>query len=103
MKIKIEVTQKDIDSGVESDVEACPVWRGVRRVVKRGMRVLVDHISIDLRINGMWEELFTPQRAINFMKRFDDGRAVKPFSFDLDIPEDALKATVLKAAVKAAA
>lgn len=85
-RIRIDVTQEDIDKGVREDVQACPIWRAAQRVPGfEGCRVYGPWIMLaDSR------EAWLPRSAMAFMGEFDDHgpEAVKPFSFTVDLPAE---------------
>jgi hypothetical protein len=93
---KVKVTQRDITSGVVEDPEACPVARGIRRLVKRGVTVFVmgdDGVEFIHKDKTVRRKL--PAKAKDFIFDFDDvdgmGAAVQPIEFEMNIPEALLK------------
>jgi hypothetical protein len=36
------------------------------------------------------EDVALPTEAVEFVSRFDDGKPVQPFTFDLEVPAEAL-------------
>ena len=79
--IKINVTQKDINSGVVDSGKKCPIARALKR--KGFEQVFVD--TKTCLADGM--EYGLPIEARNFIGQFDYGRPVKPFSFILGAGE----------------
>lgn len=92
MITRIEVTQLDIDEGYQGDCEFCPIARAVSVKIKPGFTCRVSRTEIALF--NEWRSLMgwlkLPVWATEFVVRFDKGFPVRPFSFDLDIPEWAL-------------
>jgi hypothetical protein len=97
MKIKINVTQKDIDSGEPCDGRKCPVARAICRHVKPFL--LID-VQEDLLIQTSKREYSfkVPPEVNNFVTIFDlrafgdyEQSPIKPFSFILNIPKRFLK------------
>ena len=78
--LKIEVTPRHIARGKRNDLYLCPLaWaireKGFARVCVQGGWVLVNTRCYDL-----------PKAAIKFIRRFDNGLTVKPFTFELKRP-----------------
>lgn len=65
---KVSVTQEDIQKGVPGDSARCPIHRALRRAVggEDGWNLLVENM---------------PLEVIQFVRRFDAGLAVEPFTF----------------------
>lgn len=87
MKTRIEVTQDDIEKGVAKNCSACPVARAITKKLRQGLVagvssvLLIDYYKFRLSIE-----------AFLFVIDFDKGLPVQPFSFDLDLPAEFLKA-----------
>lgn len=86
MKIKINVTQKDIDEGVRYNCLKCPIARAMRRhkqlkdsVVTGGCYKLIGHA---------YEFHALPLRVQNFVFLFDAQKPVKPFTFRVEVPDE---------------
>ena len=101
VKVKVSVTESDIDNGIRGDCWKCPVaiamWRatGVKWNVGNSLAyVTADrHIQIDL-----------PEKAVAFIDDFDYAatvypavgmqitgtgkRAAHPFDFEINVPEE---------------
>jgi nitrate/TMAO reductase-like tetraheme cytochrome c subunit len=85
--MKIEVTQKDIDKGLRSSCYECPIAHAFKRKVKNKIRYgfAVNADSIDLVTKDFkWYIHALPKKAQTFIKRFDDGKPVKPFTFEIE-------------------
>jgi hypothetical protein len=81
--MKIRVLRTDIKRGKPGSSSRCPVALAVRRVFGRhpdftnvsvGLWIIVSNKILDVRI---------PKVALEFIKRFDAGRKVKPFTFEI--------------------
>lgn len=83
--MKIEVTQKDIDNGVQGECQSCPIALAFKRT-SNSKRVYVNTKSIDVchRGNQGVKTYELPKKAQTFVKRFDRQEPVKPFSFELE-------------------
>lgn len=83
--MKIEVTQKDIDYGIQGESELCPIARAVKRETKR-KNVHVDRSTVEIyRNKSNGSNFYTlPPKAQTFVRRFDRQESVKPFSFELE-------------------
>lgn len=83
--ITVDVTQQDIDCGYPSSGLTCPVALALKRI-RPSEAGWVCAGPLELHIGGQkWE---TPDEVFQFMDNFDKGKAVKPFSFTLEV-EDA--------------
>lgn len=77
----IDVKQLDIDTGLKGDCALCPIARALDRATGESWRV---HSSWATR-SGDSFKTHLPLEAVRFIDLFDEGRPVKPFSFDLEI------------------
>ena len=90
---RFEVSQKELDEGIPRDLCFCPVALAVQRGIgRRGWVVDVEGRSIRFRLWRDWQTdggikrsvtLDLPWEVKNLIWDFDDGRPVKPFSFEL--------------------
>lgn len=93
----VQVTLEDIDNGFREDCQYCPVARALRRVLLPEFvgEAQQSRISIYNANRQHWEEELwscaTPMVANQFINDFDKKREVKPFEFELDIPDEYLK------------
>lgn len=89
-KLTVTVTQDDIEHGVTRHCQKCPIARAVARELLPGMSVEV--VAATVRITpvnrpawhtpvALCESL--PPRALTFIERFDAGKSVRPFTFQL--------------------
>lgn len=83
LTMKIKVTQEDIAKGIPEDEGSCPVALALKHA---GMM----DVEVSLERAEAWygRRLFNvelPSKARRFIKRFDAGKLVKPFSFTLNI------------------
>lgn len=79
--MKIVVTDRDIRLGVRGSTAACPIARAARRLTKdRSLRCGKDWIYGG-SVHPVSIEL--PIKARLFVRAFDDGKVVKPFSFSV--------------------
>src|SRR5260370_20763884 len=90
-QMRIRVTQRDIDEGVQSNCFRCPVACAVKRVFK-ATEVWGREIII-VRKAGSQRTYVTPTAAVDFIKRFDSAMlefaSPKPFSCTIDQPSRA--------------
>lgn len=86
MILHIEVTERDITSGVANNARFCPVARAVRRVLRRERR----------SARGLWAGPFAlnlgpgnltqwPTDIKEWIKSFDALKTVQPIAFDLEL------------------
>lgn len=87
-RIKIEVTQEDIEKGKPRKSSHCPIARAIKQQCRNGTSVQVseDGISIEHNSRYGYASDHPPTRAVRFIERFDRGRPVKPFKFFHEIP-----------------
>jgi hypothetical protein len=90
VRVRIDVTQEDIEAGKRRKVTTCPIARAANRVFVKAARVN----TFEIRVAGM--HVFTgqplPLRASRFVMAFDSGRPVKPFSFTIaGVPKEWVK------------
>lgn len=85
MKIKVEVTQEDINNGVRQDSEKCPIACALKRLVKNPE--VEDAIEFDL--NEIRYIAYLTHEAATFINHFDERGliAVAPFSFEIEAEE----------------
>jgi hypothetical protein len=84
--MRIRVTRRDIEEGVQGNSFHCPVARAVSRAL-RASEVWVREIIIVTKA-GARETYVTPPDALDFMERYDSAvlefESPKPFSFSLE-------------------
>ena len=84
--MRIRVTQRDIDEGVQGNSFHCPVARAIKRAFKAA-EVWVREMIIVTRA-GVRETYVTPSEVRDFIERYDSAvlefESPKPFSFTLD-------------------
>lgn len=81
-KIKIEVTASDIRKAKKltknmARAKCCPIALAIQRKLKDA-GILVRTESVRLSNGG---NIPLPEKAIDFISKFDDEKPVKPFSF----------------------
>jgi hypothetical protein len=82
--MKIEVTQRDIDYGVQGECHLCPIALAFKRS-SNFKRVYVNSKSIEVLQTGKAVKSYElPKKAQTFVRRFDRQESVKPFSFELE-------------------
>lgn len=75
------MNESDIKNGVRNDGTSCPIALAIKRRLPTATNVNVSDL-------GIWVDgdyVFTPVRAEHFVHRFDKGREVQPFRFELRI------------------
>lgn len=91
MKIKLSISSDDIKHGVLNCNTDCPVARAVKSVLKYKYRRNVRAYNTHVRFTRMIKHFWYPSSVERFINRFDAGKPVKPFNFELDLPELYLK------------
>lgn len=94
MKFHINVTQECIDKGKRCDCELCPialaaVEAGIPSVGvgKSAMNVYSNFSVMNVYGNPSYV-VGLPNVAHNFIDAFDRGDTVKPFEFDIEVPDE---------------
>jgi hypothetical protein len=97
MKLQVEVTREDIRDGILGDGYSCMVMMALERCTEgawRAPQVCVDGAELrvmeddgDYAVTRWRTKL--PQRVQDRIWRWDDGRRIRPFSFELDVPDEA--------------
>lgn len=90
MKIEIKVTEKHIKEGHRGMSTLCPVALAACEATGFPMAWVQDHFMCLLRDGDpiRWvrgNEL--PEEVKHFIRAFDDGLAVGPFTFAIDVPD----------------
>lgn len=97
MKITIDVTQEDIDLGCRAEPYGenggCMVWRALSRATEGALDgLVVGTYGADFNVPGGYQTIRFSDQVSDRIRDFDSGRAVEPFSFDIDLPIDPAKA-----------
>jgi hypothetical protein len=80
-KVAVEVTTGGIKLGVPSEVSKCPIARALKYLKFRNVKV--DFHEIGFTYKGVDYHAATPKSASKFIERFDGGKPVKPFTFNI--------------------
>jgi hypothetical protein len=90
MLTQIDVTQEDIDNGIERSCGFCPVALAVRRATDKNASVDEEDMQVWEFVDGLrrYEVATTPTEVTIFIKRFDRGMDVQPLSFTVEFQED---------------
>jgi hypothetical protein len=85
MKVRIRVTQEDIDRGGKGPY-ACPIALAVRRALPELDEpfVVTERFYLD---DGMIAYVLLPAQAQDFIWLYDLDLAVEPFEFELDLED----------------
>lgn len=96
-KVKINVTQDDIDKGQINNCNLCPIALAIKRILKINSYNTI-FVSSVIKLLRYWNmeiqkyEVISPRSVKRFIQRFDQGKSVKPFNFFLTVPDaDTLK------------
>ena len=82
--ITVQVTKQDIKNGMPKEGDKCPIAKAVRRCTGTHRAVFVDESSIEIGA----VEYSLPASAKAFVRAFDKGKPVSPFSMKLVPPCD---------------
>jgi hypothetical protein len=82
MRLEIEVTQEDIDTGDPTENGSCPIALAVKRLTGRNTKVEYSYMEIE----GLGESGL-PQIAVRFIHAFDKhgSSKVQPFAFAVNV------------------
>lgn len=91
MKVKINVTEDDIEHGIKSDCRKCPIALAINTHLADGYIVAVNMTDVFIqRSSNLLSFLHVarlPLTACRFIHKFDCYLAHTPFDFYLDIPD----------------
>jgi hypothetical protein len=87
LNVKIEVTEKDISLGIPRLIGSCPVAKAIKRTIEHSICavgedfivVQIEHAQHIFSLYGMPP----PPDVQIFVRKFDRGEPVEPFSFHL--------------------
>lgn len=90
MKYIVEVTQSDIDRGCRCSSMSCPVARALGRQIPGVSYVIVGCTGATVRLLSGDRRIRLPEEVRAFIKTFDHSfeEVVKPFTFELEIPDE---------------
>lgn len=83
MIIKIEVTQEDIDKGIQASCHLCPVAIAAQRTIHDSQIQISS--SCLYKIQSFYS-CKLPTVVRQFICDFDCGNSVQPFTFEIEIP-----------------
>jgi hypothetical protein len=81
--MKVEVTEKDIRTGIQADCMECPIALAINRSLGSGHARVRRH-RIDM-YNPTLKCIPLPSEARAFVLDFDRGKEVLPFSFEIAV------------------
>jgi hypothetical protein len=94
--MRITVTKEDIAGGRRSDPEDCPVARALRRA---GLSHFgVTGMAVMMPGESQHASVLLPARVQEWIMDFDWGTPVKPFEFELTLPEKPPRSRARKSA-----
>lgn len=88
--VKVEVTKGDIENGSRSSARSCPISLAIRRTLKTKFSA-VTWVMVDGHVSG-FPVVSLNSKTEQFVRFFDLGLKVKPFSFRLKVPKAVLSA-----------
>ena len=87
-KITVNVTQKDIDEGAPKSQCLCPVALAIRALTRMKVYVCGHEVRFYVaKTHAIPYIAELPADASSFIRNFDAGVSVSPFSFYLEVPE----------------
>lgn len=90
MIVTVNVTQTDINEGLVGSCESCPISLAASRVIDPAIDhwTGVNHLHVK---RAAHMSFVMPLEARLFRLRFDNRVSVRPFTFEMDLPEWAVK------------
>ncbi len=85
MKHIVKVAQAHIDNGVKRIVCKCPIALVLSERTRGQVHVSFTCVTFIGSADVTVEDL--PQVAAEFIKKFDHGDTVRPFEFEMEVPE----------------
>ena len=83
--LNIRMNKGDIDRGIRCSRSGCPVARAIRRRIGGKYVISVSSTEISFWIEGLMRVGFVPPPNVaTFIKRFDEGKEVKPMNFSVE-------------------
>ena len=83
--MKITVTKEDIRKGKIGRQKSCPI---ALAILRSGLKFGWYGVDVDMVYLKGLDEIELPSKATKFIDLFDEGKIVKPFSFNLPIPNE---------------
>ena len=84
----ISVSKRNIELG-EYGFSSCPIALAMRRALclehSEQVEVGIDCVNVDTEFDGNYVQYDLPESAVVFIERFDMGKNVEPFDFELEI------------------
>lgn len=95
MLITASVTQEDIDKDLHS-CRLCPVSQALRRVLLPAYQAWTTGETVKIfPIDDTWRTPLwvgtAPREVMTFVYDYDSKKTVKPFSFEMEVPDQYLK------------
>lgn len=92
----INVTKRDLELGIPRNCRLCPVARAISRHLNKNTLVNVYPVLVQFVNNSSLElppawNVYLSYRVNRKITRYDDRSIVQPFTFEIDIPDWALR------------
>jgi len=91
MKLKLNITNKNIHEGRQSDPTRCAIAKAMHSKLGQDIRVGVfpDWVYLEIKKNNKIKKYKgnTTAKVTEFIKRFDAGLPVNPFKLSLNLSE----------------
>ena len=82
--MKIRITQKDIDAGVENSMEECPIALAIRRELNCRVAAVAAKVDIYYYSELTRRRQFSlSEEALDFLNKFDEGKHVTPLKIEI--------------------
>lgn len=92
MRVRIRVTKSDIEQGLKTSSDQCPIARAASHslpehsieVYDRAMFIRKKEITYP-RMRPREQVIQLPRKATKFIDAFDNGESVEPFAFTIEV------------------
>jgi hypothetical protein len=85
-RVRVNVTQRDIDRGEPQECERCPIARAAKRAGIVNAKVMEGWLDVQYFPPSGECGVTLPDPAMRFIEEFDRNCGVAPFAFELDVP-----------------
>lgn len=91
VNVSVSVTSEDIAHGTHA-CSNCPIARALARALPGAERIDVPSDRIVVYLRDSWTLVYRSAEPIEtFVIRYDTGEPVHPFTFEIEVPECAVK------------
>lgn len=89
-RYKVQVMQEDIDNGIKENPCHCPIALAACRVLNIDPDDKILEVDDRISFPAYWIKVLMPSVS-DFVVNFDEGRAVGPWEFDMELVEETVE------------